>query len=338
MYRNSRLVAIKLILSIALFCCNYSLAQDKHNYAQSEQYIDLKKLIVISTPNGEEFYPLTSKIGGEEGYSAVGLTIDENGRVEKTTILFSSNYPALDSAALEIGKKYQFEPYVIDGNPKKISTKILVKFHLPYLSKSNPLVHVETITTNGCKLIEYQSLSSVHYKKNMIANWDGKCLNGLVSGIGTLTLTMKDGGTQVMRGNMVDGLSNGYFEYSDNRVNGSTALIKGIAYKGILLKGKLEIFFNGNLLQTYDGDFKDGDRTGKAILTRSNGQVEEGEFLNGKLHGIGKITYRNRVIIQSEIFIHGVISENATLIEANGKKYNLTYLDGILISKKPVNY
>jgi protein TonB len=44
--------------------------------------------------------------------------------------LQSSSYPRLDNAAMEIGKRYRFKPYLINGSPTKISTNLLIKFNL----------------------------------------------------------------------------------------------------------------------------------------------------------------------------------------------------------------
>ena len=60
----------------------------------------------------------------------VRLTIDETGVVEDARLLQSSSYPRLDRAAMEIGKRYRFKPYLINGSPTKISTNLLIKFNL----------------------------------------------------------------------------------------------------------------------------------------------------------------------------------------------------------------
>ncbi len=62
-------------------------------------------------------------------------------------------------------------------------------------------------------------------------------------------------------------------------------------------KGKL-IYSNGDI---YEGDFIDGYQTGKGKLIYSNGDIYEGDVIDGKIHGKGKITYYNGVIYEGEI-------------------------------------
>ena len=91
---------------------------------------DIGKLIVIYQPDADPYYPSFSKRAGEQGEVVVRLIIDETGVVEDARLLQSSSYPRLDRAAMEIGKRYRFKPYLINGSPTKISTNLLIKFNL----------------------------------------------------------------------------------------------------------------------------------------------------------------------------------------------------------------
>ena len=91
---------------------------------------DIGKLIVVYQPDADAYYPSFSKRAGEQGEVIVRLTIDETGVVEDVRLLQSSSYPRLDTAAMEIGKRYRFKPYLINGSPAKISTNLLIKFNL----------------------------------------------------------------------------------------------------------------------------------------------------------------------------------------------------------------
>ena len=91
---------------------------------------DIGKLIVVYQPDADAYYPSFSKRAGEQGEVIVRLTIDETGVVEEVRLLQSSSYPRLDTAAMEIGKRYRFKPYLINGSPAKISTNLLIKFNL----------------------------------------------------------------------------------------------------------------------------------------------------------------------------------------------------------------
>jgi len=91
---------------------------------------DIGKLIVVYQPDADPYYPSFSKRAGEQGEVVVRLIIDETGVVEDARLLQSSSYPRLDRAAMEIGKRYRFKPYLINGSPTKISTNLLIKFNL----------------------------------------------------------------------------------------------------------------------------------------------------------------------------------------------------------------
>jgi protein TonB len=60
----------------------------------------------------------------------VRLIIDETGSVEDIALLQSSTFPRLDRAASEIGRRYRFQPFLVNGTPQRISTNLLIKFNL----------------------------------------------------------------------------------------------------------------------------------------------------------------------------------------------------------------
>ena len=91
---------------------------------------DIGKLVVVYQPDADPYYPSFSKRAGEQGEVVVRLIIDETGVVEDVALLRSSGFPRLDRAATEIGKRYRFKPYSVNGNPARISTNLLIKFNL----------------------------------------------------------------------------------------------------------------------------------------------------------------------------------------------------------------
>ena len=91
---------------------------------------DIGKLVVVYQPDADAYYPSFSKRSGEQGQVVVRLIIDETGSVEDIALLQSSNIPRLDRAASEIGKRYRFKPYLVNGTPTRISTNLLIKFNL----------------------------------------------------------------------------------------------------------------------------------------------------------------------------------------------------------------
>ena len=91
---------------------------------------DIGKLVVVYQPDADAYYPSFSKRSGEQGTVVVRLIIDETGSVEDVALLQSSSFPRLDRAASEIGRRYRFKPYLVNGSPQRISTNLLIKFNL----------------------------------------------------------------------------------------------------------------------------------------------------------------------------------------------------------------
>jgi protein TonB len=91
---------------------------------------DIGKLVVVYQPDADAYYPSFSKRSGEQGSVVVRLIIAENGEVEDVALLQSSSFPRLDRAASDIGKRYRFKPFLVNGTPQRISTNLLIKFNL----------------------------------------------------------------------------------------------------------------------------------------------------------------------------------------------------------------
>ncbi|MBU3577866.1 energy transducer TonB [Polynucleobacter sp. UK-Kesae-W10] len=91
---------------------------------------DIGKLVVLYQPDADAYYPSFSKRSGEQGTAVVRLIISESGDVEDVALLQSSSFPRLDRAAFEIGKRYRFKPFTVNGSPQRISTNLLIKFNL----------------------------------------------------------------------------------------------------------------------------------------------------------------------------------------------------------------
>jgi protein TonB len=91
---------------------------------------DIGKLEVLYQPDADAYYTSFSKRSGEQGTVVVRLIIDQNGNVEDVVLLQSSSFPRLDRSASEIGRRYRFKPYLVNGSPQRISTNLLIKFNL----------------------------------------------------------------------------------------------------------------------------------------------------------------------------------------------------------------
>ena len=91
---------------------------------------DICKLVVLYQPDADPYYPSFSKRAGEQGSVVVRLLINESGEVYEVALLQSSTFQRLDRAAIEIGRRYRFKPFLVNGAPVKISTNLLIKFNL----------------------------------------------------------------------------------------------------------------------------------------------------------------------------------------------------------------
>jgi periplasmic protein TonB len=91
---------------------------------------DIGKLVIVYQPDADAYYPSFSKRSGEQGEVVVRLIIDETGNVEDIALLKSSTFPRLDRAASDIGRRYRFKPFLVNGSPTRISTNLLIKFNI----------------------------------------------------------------------------------------------------------------------------------------------------------------------------------------------------------------
>ena len=107
-------------------------SEETQNSKISSQPInqEFKKLIPIYKPDADAYYPTFSKREKEEGDVVVRQFIGEDGVVYDAVILRNSQYQRLDRAAIEIAKRYRYQPILVDGQPVKISTPITIKFSL----------------------------------------------------------------------------------------------------------------------------------------------------------------------------------------------------------------
>jgi TonB family protein len=85
---------------------------------------DSTQLTVISAPNPS--YPMEAKKKGVQGRVWVHLLISETGEVESADLV--SGDPELGRAAQEAMKKWKFKPYVRNGKPVKVNTKMSFDF------------------------------------------------------------------------------------------------------------------------------------------------------------------------------------------------------------------
>ena len=89
-------------------------------------------------------------------------------------------------------------------------------------------------------------------------------------------------------------------------------------------KGSIEYFESGC---KYDGEFKDGEKSGKGIYTWPNGQRYEGDFLNDYLHGKGTYTWPDGQKYEGD-FLKGEKHGRGTQKWTNGQRYMGDWIKG----------
>jgi TonB family protein len=84
--------------------------------------------------------------GSMEGVVTLDLTIDENGRVHDAVVTHS--IPALDQAALDAVRQWQYEPPLVNGRPAPVIMTVMVSF---------PSQRVATLPVTGTQAIRLTS-------------------------------------------------------------------------------------------------------------------------------------------------------------------------------------
>ena len=107
--------------------CTASIGEGKPNGTPIQ--VDVNKLKITYQPSADSYYPSSSKRSGEKGEAEVKIVVGETGVVESASILRSSGFPRLDQAAIEVSRSYRFDPYLVNFNPARFSTNLMIKFN-----------------------------------------------------------------------------------------------------------------------------------------------------------------------------------------------------------------
>jgi protein TonB len=78
----------------------------------------------------DPLFPIGSRIRGEQGDVRIQVWISAGGKLERTQILQTSGYPALDEAAERALKKTRFAPRKVNGNTVPATLTVMVRFQL----------------------------------------------------------------------------------------------------------------------------------------------------------------------------------------------------------------
>jgi len=73
-------------------------------------------------------YPENARIARIQGSVVLRALIDKDGAVEDLTLI--SGHPMLEPAAIEAVRQWKYKPYLLNGQPVKVETQIVVNFQL----------------------------------------------------------------------------------------------------------------------------------------------------------------------------------------------------------------
>jgi protein TonB len=76
----------------------------------------------------EPEYPAVAKAAGVQGQVVLHAIIAEDGTIESLEAI--SGPEMLKSAAVEAVKQWVYQPYLLNGKPQRVDTKITVHFQL----------------------------------------------------------------------------------------------------------------------------------------------------------------------------------------------------------------
>lgn len=149
--------------------------QGKESTVTSGKDITPPKLIKTVAP----VYPKRALSWGIEGIVIVEATTDIEGRVVATKVLKS--VPALDKAAVNAIKKWVYEPFIIEGRPRRIVFTVTLKFSVSG--------NTDITDTQPPKLI--RQIDPVYPEEAKKQNIEGTVILGITIGLHGLVTEVK---------------------------------------------------------------------------------------------------------------------------------------------------
>ena len=191
-------------------------------------------------------------------------------------------------------------------------------------------------TTLGCRV--WVS----HVQHELVAKWSGDCVDGYVSGTGTLDMQSL-GKSDRYEGAMSKGKpeGSGIIKFSDGRTlsgefhNGHVSGVadyvipSGLHYKGEWSDGVEEgrgvaVFPSGN---QYSGMWHNGQMDGYGVMTSPSGTTHEGVFRNGRPNGHGITSKPDGYRIEGE-WVKGILNGHGSYSSVHGAHYDGDFKNG----------
>lgn len=132
---NNRFPARYLLASCVLFSVGALLSACGADSPEPAAFIPSTQVAAVDTPMPH--YPAELGCAGVGGVVMLDLTVGTDGKPAKVRLLGSSGQPALDKAALEGVKSWQFEPATRGGKPVVQGIRVPVNFKPPQVRPSD---------------------------------------------------------------------------------------------------------------------------------------------------------------------------------------------------------
>lgn len=284
------------------FCkCGFNETAKKFNFIEKFKlyYLD----VGISDPLYSKYAEASEKSAEECKYildetAKQHLNVTPDNDLQKSAPSQGNAAPVNSNKAESILSKYfRKEILPANANSSSVSSNDFSNNEEKKISEKTKLIQEKLLS-----LFEYKTNNSCLYKEksferrvNLKVNWDGKCQNGYISGIGTLVTEDKDDIVAVCEATYRDGWENGNgkctYNYNNNgRIDTQT----GTFNNGDIVSGLIEIE-KGNQKITVEGSFKrleNMDVSGRGKIYYDNAEYS-GEFYNWLPEGTGYMLYHS---------------------------------------------
>jgi TonB family protein len=120
-----------MVWSKAIFCAiPIILGVVDPQFAEAQQAVRVGGAIKppIKIKDVAPIYPGAAKLANTQGTVIMDLTVGPDGKVSAVKVLRS--VPALEAAAVDAAKQWQYQPTLINGTPTPVITTVAVNFSL----------------------------------------------------------------------------------------------------------------------------------------------------------------------------------------------------------------
>ena len=118
---------LRLAASCAFVACVVSFASSQSVPQRVRVSENVNRAFLIKRV--DPVYPPLARQAGIQGSVILQLTISKSGDVENVQLY--SGHPMLAPAALEAVKQWKYKPYLLNGEPVEVETRVTVNFTLP---------------------------------------------------------------------------------------------------------------------------------------------------------------------------------------------------------------